>query len=129
MINVNSIIKMKIKLKLKPLLWDIPHFYLCWNQVSSTHNFFIFTSNFFKLFAQNISSTNDICVIAPKANLPFTKTTYIVLNESYNITNITEPNNYYYLNNAFDKVHLEKFQEKGLSSKSFNIKSNEYKLK
>lgn len=116
---------MKINYSKKPAIWQIPHYYLCWNKIASNNMFFIFTSNFFNLFLNNIAGPEDVKLVQLSNNLPFKKSTYIVLCESYNISDITEVANMIKISNAFgDKVFGE-YQHRGLLAKNINIKGKD----
>ena len=95
LINTNDIIKMQIEVTSKPLIWLTPHYYLCWKNDENKKSFFIFTSNFFKLFANNTCSIYDFSTIEVDKSLPFTKRTYLVHNESFNIDNMIEPEKFF----------------------------------
>ena len=121
MIKGNDIIKMKIFHPAKSPIGNTPHYYLCWKKLSVKHNFFIFTSNFFKLFAKGIAGPDDIAIIHNNDKLPFTKETYLVLKESYNLTDMTEKDGMFKLENAFGENEFIKLCEKGNAAVPFDI--------
>lgn len=119
---------MIIQVSGKPGLWSTPHFYLCWNKLLDSRFFYVCTSNFFKLFADNTCNIKDVDCIHPCSNLPFKKETYIVLNESYNLSNIKMPAKFFRYSNAFTNEKFGIYKEKGLLARSFNIISGKYKI-